>query len=104
MTWIGWTWQKLLNILGVTLLYSGAIIIGVQVFAYLLYGQWEELPLFYLFALLGPDRFISWLDSPGSWIGLHKIVSGILEFMPLSLFLMLVGLPMSLYEIKKKHI
>jgi hypothetical protein len=104
MAWTGWIWQKVLNILGVTLLYSGAIIIGLQLFVYLLYGTWEELPLFYLFALLGPDKFMSWLDNPRSWLGLHKIVFGILKFMPLSLFLMFVGLPLSLYEIKNKNI
>jgi hypothetical protein len=69
-----------------------------------MYGEWEELPLFYLFALFGPDKFMSWLDNPGSWIGLHKIVLGLRKFMPLSLFVMLVGLPMSLYETKKKNI
>jgi len=104
MIWTGWIWQKVLNILGVTLLYSGAIIIGLQVFVYLLYGKWEELPLFYLPALLGPDKFMSWLDNPRSWLGLHKIVFGLLKYMPLSLFLMLVGLPLSIYELKKKNI
>jgi hypothetical protein len=103
--WIGWIWQKVLNILGVTLIYSGAIMIVLQTFVYLMYGEWEELPLFYLPALLGPDRFMSWLDNPGSsWIGLHRIILGFLRFMPLSLFLMLVGMPMSLYQVKKKNI
>jgi hypothetical protein len=103
MTWIRRAWQKLLNLLGLTLLYSGAITIGLQFLAYLMYGEWEELPLFYLFALLGPDRFMAWLDNPDSWIGLHKIVFGVLKFMPLSLFLMLLGLPMSLYTSKKRN-
>ncbi len=104
ITWIGRTWQKLLNVLGVILLYSGAIIIGLQVFVYLMYEEWEELPLFFLLALLWPDKFMSWLDNPGSWLGLHKIVLGLLKFIPLSLFLMLAGLPLSLYEVKKQNI
>ncbi|MCI0529017.1 MAG: hypothetical protein L0Y56_16390 [Nitrospira sp.] len=104
ITWMWRIWQKLVNIIGVTLLYIGIIIIGLQVFVYLLYGKWEELPLFYLPALLGPDAFMSWLDNPRSWLGLHKIVFGILKFMPLSLFLMLVGVPLSLYYVRKQNI
>jgi energy-coupling factor transporter transmembrane protein EcfT len=44
-----------------------------------------------LLAAFAPPEVILWLDNPTSWIGLARIVNMILVFMPLSIFLMLVG-------------
>jgi hypothetical protein len=82
--------QKIVNIFGLLLIFAGLGIVVVQIFLYLKNGQWVELPLLYL-TILGPDKFVSWLDNPISWIGFHKIIYGFLNAMPLSLCSMLIG-------------
>ena len=71
--------------------------LGFQAFLYLLNEEWIEIPLFYI-ASFGPSEFTSWLDNPASWIDLHKIVYGILDYVSLPLTLILVGMVMVAYE------
>ena len=91
-----------MNFLGVLLILAGATIVVLQIFVYLKSGRWEKVPLFFLATLLGPDKFLSWLYHPTSWLGLHKIVDGFLKVIPLSLFLLLVGWAMTVYGDKKQ--
>jgi len=84
------TWQKIANVLGILLIIAGFIVIGFQVIAYLLYGDWIELPLLFL-ASFGPDSFVGWIANPTSWIGLHKIIFWVLDFTPISVLLILIG-------------
>ena len=100
--WIGKTWQRLVNFLGVLFILSGVALVGLQVFVYLKDGRWEKLPLLYLATLLGPDQFSSWLHHPTSWLGLHNVVDGFLKIMPLTVFLILVGWAMTVYGTKKQ--
>lgn len=83
--------QKIVNAIGYLFIFIGLGIFGVQVFIFLKTGEWIKLPLLYL-AALGPDNFVSWLDSPDSWLGVHKIIMGVLEIMPLSVSVFFWGL------------
>jgi hypothetical protein len=102
ISWIGRTWRRLINFLGVLLILVGVALVGFQIVVYLKDGHWERMPLFYLAALLGPDQFKSWLRHPTSWLGLHTVVDGFLKIMPLTLFLILVGWAMTVYGTKKQ--
>lgn len=92
--------QWIINAIGVLCVFSGMAILCFQVFVYLKDGEWIEFPLSILFAF-GPEGFLMWLNNPRSWFGLHKIINGVLEVMPLSLFFMIVGVTMAGYEVEK---
>jgi hypothetical protein len=92
---------KLLRALGSVLRYllfsiaacmflAGLCLLGYQVYAGLMYGTWPALPLQMYFAYLTP--LTTWIESPQSWYGLHKLLTEHLAFTPLSLFLLLAGL------------
>lgn len=101
INWLDKAWQRIVNIFGVTLILAGIGIFGFQIFIYLKSGQWIELPL--LMVAFWPSEFVSWLYNPNSWIGLQKIIYGALELIPLSLFLVLVGAAITLYEAKEQN-
>lgn len=93
-------WGKIVSGLGVLVVLAGFVIVGWQIFTYLKHGEWVELPLLIL-AALGPEKFVSWLANPSSWLGLHKLLYGFLKFFPVSLFTVLVGAAMVVYGINK---
>ncbi len=82
---------------GFVLLLAGFGILFYQVIFYLMVGHWPGFPLLTL-AQFAPEELVSWLDKPDSWIGLQKIVLGTLEFVPLSGFLVIVGLSMCFHD------
>lgn len=90
-------WQKIANWVGGISLLAGFALLGVQVFLYLLNEEWVEMPLLYL-ASYASTELSSWLDSPTSWLTLHQIVYGILNFISLPFALILVGILMVAYE------
>ena len=71
---------------------AGILVLGLQVYAWLATGTWQPasllLPLAMLAKWLPDPAMVQWIERPDTWIGLHKV----LDFIPLSLFLMLVGL------------
>ncbi len=71
--------------------------LGFQALVYLLNDEWIEMSLLYITSF-GPSEFTSWLDNPASWIALHKIVYGTLDYVSLPLILILVGIVMVAYE------
>ena len=77
-------------VLGLLLFTFGFLVIAFQIVLYLKKGVWLELSLVSL-AALGPDSFWTWLDSLTSWKGVSKIVYGILDCIPLSLFSIVLG-------------
>jgi len=95
-------WQWVVNAAGFLFILAGIGLFGFQVFMYLKYGEWIELPLTTL-ASLGPEKFASWLIDPTSWLGLHKIISKALESIPLSLFAIVVGVAMIVYEAEENN-
>ena len=97
ISWLAMAWQKFANGVGGILMLFGFGILGFQAFLYLLNEEWIEMPLLYITSF-GPSKFSSWLNNPASWIALHKIVYGILDYAPLSLTLILVGMVMVAYE------
>jgi len=78
------------NAAGILIILAGIALFGFQVFVYLKEGKWVEFPLSFL-AQFGPNEFVSWLNHPTSWYGIHKIIHGTLELIPLSLFAIFVG-------------
>lgn len=95
-------WAKIINGLGIVFVLAGPLIVGWQIYIYLKHGEWVELPLLFL-AAFGPEKFVSWLSNPSSWFGLHKLVFWILKFFPVSLFSLLLGYAMMVYEPKKTN-
>ena len=63
-----------------------------QAWLVILTSQYSD-PLFVL--QMGVDTYLNglsaWLLDPKEWVGLHKIVKGILEIIPISLFLIWLG-------------
>ncbi len=97
ISWLARTWQKIVNGVGGILILFGFGALGFQALVYLLNEEWIEIPLLYITSF-GPSEFTSWLDNPASWIALHKIVYGILDYVSLPLTLILVGMVMVTYE------
>ena len=89
--WIGFA-------VGYLLFIGGIGIVGWQVFIFLKVGQWVEVPLFSI-AFLAPNSIQSWLNDPTTWLGLHKIVMGVLEGCPLSCPLIIFGLGFYWYSL-----
>jgi len=95
-------WQALSFFGGLSVI-CGFIVIGFQVLLWLMVGKWLELSLlriFYLAVKYLPETirmipefkaFMQWFLYPRDWIGLHKVVTGTLEFIPLSFCLIVVG-------------
>lgn len=69
---------------------AGLCVLGYQVYIGLKHGEWLALPLQMFFTYLVP--YTAWIDSPESWYGLHKLLTGVFAFTPLSLFLIVAGL------------
>src|SRR5712691_5588256 len=83
------------------LLFYGVVIFGYQVYFWLKYGEWVAVKVIYFFTPaarvfgdastpvdLVPEWFHGswrWLLGPDSWFGLHKVVYGLLDVLPVSL-------------------
>jgi hypothetical protein len=77
---------------GPAILYTGPAILIGQVVYWLAYAAWVELPASKIILII-PQSWLegSWFTEPRSWYGLHKILWGFLDTIPLSLFLMVIG-------------
>jgi hypothetical protein len=86
-------WGFFIGFLGIILILSGILIFVGQVYIWLKKGEWVEIPLRIVFAIIPEGSPLQlWLNDPQSWHGLHKLVIGVLDFIPLSLFLIVLGL------------
>ena len=86
-------WGFFIGFLGTILILSAILIFVDQVYIWLKKGDWVEIPLRIVFAIIPKGSSLQlWLNDPQSWHGLHKLVIGGTEFIPLSLFLILLGL------------
>lgn len=68
---------------------SAAAVFLYQCYLWLRSGEWVAMPVTVLFEkILHPDNaLMRWFASPESWLGLHKLISG----MPLTVALLLLG-------------
>jgi hypothetical protein len=98
----GELWREIVGGFGALIILSGFLMIGWQIFTFLKLGEWVKLSLLVL-AAFGPEKLAAWLVSPSSWFGLHKLIYGLLEFFPLSLFVMLVGVAVIAYGSNKSE-
>ncbi len=92
---------KLVAFSGFVVVLSGFFIFGFQVYFWLKEGYWLEIDLLWLLywlqrnfngnssALL--NFLLKWLRAPQDWLGLHKLFLGVLDFIPLSLLLIVFG-------------
>jgi hypothetical protein len=93
---IGWT------IAGFSLIaLGGPIFLGWDIFQWLRTGTWNALDGWW-FLMRNPQLISDWLLVPQSWLGLHKLVAGFLDW-PLFLSLptvgaLLIGLGITLSE------
>lgn len=71
----------------------GFLVFGYQVMTFLKTGLWIEMPLMIVFSYLPSDlsHTFQWLYEPYDWYGLHKLTVGILNYIPLALFLIIAG-------------
>lgn len=91
----------------------GVCFFGWQVVHYLKTGYWTAISIIRLLDVFpSGNSFVSWVQYPQSWFGLHKIIRWIFDVVPLSLFLVAVGTAISVYffndaaemnEIEKKQ-
>jgi hypothetical protein len=76
---------------------SAAAIVAWQVFVWLKTGSWPGLPLVGVILSLTPSaRFWRWFAHPDSWLGLHRVVKGLLE-LPLSLWIIVGASALTFY-------
>ncbi len=80
---------------GVFVAGAGALVFVGQVISYLKAGRWESRPWVSFFSEM--DAFRAWLYQPESWVGLSRMVRGILEWLPMSFGLVITGLPVALF-------
>ncbi len=92
INYIEFTLVSIWGLVCLVLIGCGFFIIGEQIYNWLKTNVWNELPLINEVALLPQDNiFVSWINNPESWHGLHKIIVWILEIIPLSLFTIYLG-------------
>ena len=93
---------RVIRWIGVFLFFGGILVLGLQILNYLKTGEWFEADLILLAGALQLHKLIPWLDNPTSWYGLHDIVIGLLEAVPLAAFGIIAGIFMMLYEPKRE--
>ena len=76
----------LIVLIGLLVALAGLGVLGLQIYGYLKIGEWKSVSLL---SVAAPQ--LPWLNNPQSWLGLHAIVRDVLDIMPLSLALVLVG-------------
>lgn len=81
---------RLLQLAGGALLFTGFGLVAAQVYFFVTSGRWIQVPASYL-TVLGPDRFVAWLDKPERFILLHRVVFNTLDILPVSLLAFLAG-------------
>jgi len=90
VSWSDKIFNVFLYFIGLALVIFGIFLLGSQIFNFLKSGVWNEIPLVGIMAY-APDKIAAWVFEPQSWLGLHKIIISILNFLPLSLTSAFVG-------------
>lgn len=97
MNALGLIIQFLIRSAGVLVVLSGVGVIGFQIFIFLKGGTWISLSMLELMPII-PGDLAAWLRYPESWLGLHKLVYGFLDAMPLSLLALIIGAVMMNFD------
>ena len=79
---------------GVLMVFGGIALFLWQVWMYLKYGYWNEMPLL----SWAPSYIEEWVINPTSWLGLSKIIGSILSSVSAPFTLCLAGVPFILLE------
>jgi len=74
------------------LVVSGAMVFSNQLLGWMKTGVWLDMSVLSTLTRNFLDTaFVKWLNFPKSWIGLNKIVEGVLNILPVSLTLVVIG-------------
>ena len=76
----------LMGLVGLLFVLGGIGLFGIQIYGYLKSGVWTPFPVSGLI-----EGFSHWFNDPQNWIGLHRIVRGITDFISLSVASVFVG-------------
>ena len=82
--------------LGIGLMTTGFCILIYQIFHWLKFGNWLELPLAYVLYIF-PKNFVSWVVEPNKWMGLNKIVQWILFEISIPMASFFLGVAIMIY-------
>ncbi len=66
-------------------------VLAYQGYFWMKLGQWKSLDSRLVLNRVLPTNFLQWLNNPGSWLGIKKVITPVFNF-PLALFLVLAGL------------
>ncbi len=73
---------------GLFIMISGVFVFIYQIFNYLYVGEWIPLPMI----IIVPSLIANWLIDPHQWIGLSNVLSSLFDTIPLSVFLLIMGI------------
>lgn len=80
---------------------SGMAVFVYQICFWATRGHWKPLDSRVILDIILPTSFFRWVENPGSWLTLKKIMSVFLNY-PLSLCMMGFGLAVLLFAVKVK--
>lgn len=78
---------------------SGTAVFVCQICFWATRGHWKPLGSRVVLDIILPTNFFQWVENPGSWLILNKIISPFFNF-PLSLFLMVLGSVVILFMVE----
>jgi hypothetical protein len=78
---------------------SGMAVFVYQICFWATRGHWKPLGSRVILDIILPTSFLRWVENPGSWLILKKIMSVFLNY-PLSLCMMVLGLAVLLFAVK----
>ena len=92
--YIEFVFLKALWLVGTIMVFIGIALFIGQAWRYLKYGFWPEMPMLSWMS----SNVAEWVTSPGSWIGLSKIVGSILRSVSAPFALCVLGFPFALLK------
>lgn len=91
--------SKLCPLIPLSIALSGIAVLVYQIWFLATRGFWKPLSLRAALDIILPAKFFQWIQNPGSWLVLKKIIYPFVNF-PLSLFLMIFGMIVILLAFK----
>lgn len=96
---VGQKFSKLCLLIPSSIALFGIAVLVYQIWFLATRGLWKPLSLRAALDIILPAKFFQWIQNPGSWSGLKKIIYPFFNF-PLSLFLMIFGMMVLLLAFK----
>ena len=96
---VGQKFSKFCFLIPFSIALSGTAVFVCQICFCATRGHWKPLGSRVVLDIILPAGFFQWVQNPGSWLILKKIISPFFNF-PLSLFLMVFGLVVLLFVVE----